>query len=442
MDIDTQIAEWRTYLTSRREVVTPDVDELESHLRDQVDTLRAVGLDDDEAFLVAVKRLGGIDELTREFAREHSDRLWKQLVATPDSEAAEAGSWMMLGWAVLAAVVVQIPRLVQPDLDAAGSFYLRNAALLVLPVVAGYFAWKRRVPPRRLVVPASAFVAGAVLANAYPYVRFGSTEVLTGIHLTIVLWLVFGTVYLGGQWRVRRMDFVRFTGEWFIYYVLIALGGGVLTVLTIEVFAAIGVQVESFVFNWVLPSGAAGAVLVAGWLVEAKQAVIENMAPVLTKVFTPLFVAMFLASVGAMIWTGHGIDQSRDVLILFDVLLVVVLGLLLYSISARDPLAEPAVSDVLQVVLVVAALVIDVLALVAILGRITDMGFTANRTAGLGLNLVLLVNLAWSAWLSIGFLRGHRPFGDLERWQTAYLPVYLIWAILVVAVLPPVFGFS
>ena len=24
------------------------------------------------------------------------------------------------------------------------------------------------------------------------------------------------------------MDFVRFTGEWFIYYVLIALGGGVL----------------------------------------------------------------------------------------------------------------------------------------------------------------------------------------------------------------------
>ena len=30
----------------------------------------------------------------------------------------------------------------------------------------------------------------------------------------------------------------------------------------------------------VLPSGAAGAVIVAAWLVESKQRVVENMAPV------------------------------------------------------------------------------------------------------------------------------------------------------------------
>jgi len=196
------------------------------------------------------------------------------------------------------------------------------------------------------------------------------------------------------------------------------------------------------VSGWVLPSGAAGALLVAGWLVEAKQAVIENMAPVLTRVFTPLFAAMFIASLTAMVWTGHGIDQSRDVLILFDALLVVVLGLLLYSISARDPLAQPTLSDVLQLVLVVSALVIDLLALAAILGRISEFGFTANRTAGLGLNLVLLANLVWSAWLSIGFLLDRRPFDDLERWETSYLPVYAAWAALVVIVLPPLFGFA
>ena len=442
MDIDAQIAEWRTYLASRPEVLSADVDELESHLRDQIDTLQSAGLDHDEAFLVAVKRLGSIDALTREFARAHSERLWKQLVASPETEPIEGQFWVMLGLAITAALVVQIPRLVATDLDAVWSFYLRNASLLVLPTVAGYFAWRRRVPPRRFIAPALVFVVGAVFANVYPFERFGSTEVLTGIHLVVVMWLVLGFVYLGGRWRTNRMDFVRFTGEWLIYYVLIALGGGVLMVLTIEVFAAIGVQADPFVSNWVLPSGAAGAVLVAGWLVEAKQAVIENMAPVLTKVFTPLFATMFIASVGAMIWTGHGIDQSRDVLILFDVTLVVVLGLLLYSISARDPLADPTLPDVLQLVLVVSALMIDLLALGAILGRITEFGFSANRTAGLGLNLVLLGNLGWSAWLSLGFLRGHRPFADLEHWQTGYLPVYAVWATLVVIVFPPVFGFG
>jgi hypothetical protein len=95
-----------------------------------------------------------------------------------------------------------------------------------------------------------------------------------------------------------------------------------------------------------------------------------------------------------------------------------------------------------QLVLVVSALVVDVIALAAILSRITEFGFTPNRTAGLGLNLVLLANLTWSAWLLLAFLRGRRPFADLERWQTAYIPLYAAWAIVVVAVFPPVFGYA
>lgn len=443
MDLEGRIAEWRTYFTSRREVGSADVEELESHLRDQVETLRSAGLDDDEAFLVAVKRLGSLDELTREFSREHSERLWKQLIAAPeDAEPRKGDFGVMLIWACAAAISIQLPRLVWSDTGALSSFYLRNASLLALPMVVGYFAWKRRVPFRRLAPIIAIYLAGAVFANAYPFEQSGQTEALTGMHLPVLLWLALGVAYLGGQWRTNRMEFIRFTGESFIYYTLIALGGGVLVTLAAEVFRAIGINADTFFLQWAIPSGAAGAVLVAAWLVEAKQAVIENMAPVLTKVFTPLFAGLFIASIVAMIWTGHGIDQNRDMLAVFDVLLVVVLGLLLYSISARDPLADPDVSDVFQLVLVVSALIIDVLALFAILSRITDMGFTANRTAGLGLNLVLLVNLAWSAWLSFGFLRGRRPFADLERWQTGYVPAYAAWAALVVVVLPVVFGFA
>ena len=59
------------------------------------------------------------------------------------------------------------------------------------------------------------------------------TEVLTALHLPIALWLAVGFAYVRSRWFADggRMDFVRFSGELAIYYVLIALGGGVLTAL-------------------------------------------------------------------------------------------------------------------------------------------------------------------------------------------------------------------
>jgi hypothetical protein len=237
------------------------------------------------------------------------------------------------------------------------------------------------------------------------------------------------------------MNFVRFTGEWIIYFVLIALGGGVLIAVLASTFDAIGLDTDRFIGSWLLPCGVAGAVVVAARLVEAKQSVVENMAPVLTTVFTPLFGAMFLAAVVAMVATGNAIDVERDLLILFDASLLVVLGLLLYAISARDQSAPPAMRDYVQLLLVLSALVLDVLALIAISSRISEFGFTPNRTVGLGVNLILLVNLSWSAWLSIGFVRGRRPLVALERWQTSYIPTYAVWATLVIVALPPIFSY-
>jgi len=223
--------------------------------------------------------------------------------------------------------------------------------------------------------------------------------------------------------------------------VLIALGGGVLTGLTMMMFNAINIKADWLAEQWLIPCGAMGAVLVGAWLVEAKQSVIENMAPVLTRLFTPLFTVVLLVFLATMVWTGNPIDVKREVLIVFDLLLVLVVGLVLYTASARDPQARPDFFDGLQLLLVVSALVVDALALVAIGARISGFGFTPNRVAALGENLILLVNLTWSAWLYARFLRDRGSFAVLERWQIAYLPVYSIWATLVVVLFPVVFGY-
>ena len=449
VSLEEQIDQWRSYLRHRQAIHAVDVTELEDHLREQIAVLTEAGLTSDEAFLVAVKRMGDLDALSREFAREHSERLWKQLVVAPTEtdEPATGGrtdAIVAFALAVAAAAAIKVPALFGVTFDDDGGFYARNFTLFVLPLLAGYFAWKRRLTPRMLAWLGLAFVAAAVFANVYPFEPEGSTEVLTALHLPIALWLVVGVAYAAIRWRQvdGRMDFVRFSGEWFVYYVLIALGGGVLTAFAVALFESIDVEIEPFIESWLLPCGAVGAVIVAAWLVEAKQSVIENMAPVLTRLFTPLFTAVLVAFLAALLWNSGGLDVERELLIQFNLLLIVVLGLLLYSISARDPLSGPGAFDVLQVVLVVSALVADAVALWAIGARIGEFGFSPNRVAALGANLILLVNLAWSAVLCIRFVRGRGSVAALETWQTAYLPVYAAWAAIVVIAFPPVFGYE
>src|SRR5919106_3260896 len=234
--LESQIAEWRTYVATAPGVNGHDVDELEDHLRHQITDLSAAGLTADEAFVVAVKRMGDLDGLSREFAREHSGRLWKQLILRGDDELARAaGGWLeTIVFAVAAAVVVQVARLAADFPDEEPIWLFRNASLFVLPVLAGYFARRRQLDTRRWVLTAAPFVLSALVVNLYPYRAGSATELLVALHLPVVLWFAVAYPYMGGTVRSheRRMDFVRFTGEWFIYYVLIALGGGVLMGLT------------------------------------------------------------------------------------------------------------------------------------------------------------------------------------------------------------------
>ncbi len=453
--LEKQIGAWRAHLAKSRTITNQDAAELEDHLREQITSLGADGLSEDEAFLVAVKRMGAIDALTREFAREHSDRLWKQLVLSGGEGDFDAGftssgwsrrMWVALALAVAAAVAIKIPGLFGIEFDDKGGFYPLNFGFFILPFIAAYFAWDRPLPRPGRIAAAGVFAVAAITVNAFPFrtSRLADTAILTTLHLPIALWLAVGAAYVGGRWRgsERRMDFVRFTGELFIYYVLIALGGGVLIALTINLFQAIGIKMEPVIQNWIVPCGIAGAALVATWLVEAKQSVIENMAPVLTRIFTPLFALLLIVFIATMLGTGRRIDTQREVLIVFDLLLAVVFGLLLYSISARDAQQAPGFFDWIQLTLIAAALMVDVVALWAIGTRISGFGFTPNRVAALGENIVLLANLAGSAFIYAGFLRGRQAFSRLCGWQMFYLYILAAWAAVVAVLFPLLFGFA
>lgn len=442
--LEAQVDRWRGYVQRHRSISTADVEELEDHLRGQVADLQATGLDDEESFLIAIKRLGNLDAVSREYAREHSERLWKQLALVPGGDdGTGAPSWRELAVVLALAVGAGLAVKAGATWIADENALARNVALLVVPFLAAYFAWKRRLTVPVAATLVGAFAAVAVVVNVYPFERGGSTEVLTVVHTPVILWLLLGVAYVGGRWRSDRgrMDFARFTGELAIYLTLLALGGGVLIGLTFAVLGAVGVDLEPAMEDWILPFAVPGALVVAAWLVEAKKNVVENIAPVLTRVFTPLTIVMLLAVLVVLLSSGGLADVDRDLLILMDAILVLVLCLLLYSLSARDPLTPPGLFDALQLVLVVAALAVDAVMLTTMLTRIAELGSSPNRVAALGLNVLLLVHLAGSAWLTARFLRREAGFATLERWQTRYLPVYGAWATVVVVAFPPVFRF-
>src|SRR6185503_6516046 len=174
--LEEQIGQWRSYLRRRQAIQAVDAAELEDHLREHVAALRAAGLSADEAFLVAVKRMGELDALSREFAREHSERLWKQLVLVstdPAQPAARARTEpiVAVALAVLAAALFKLPALFGFDTAHHATLYARNFGLCVLPLLTGFFVWKRRLDTRTVGWLAAGFAAAVVFANVYPFTR-------------------------------------------------------------------------------------------------------------------------------------------------------------------------------------------------------------------------------------------------------------------------------
>src|SRR6202165_5103690 len=181
----------------------------------------------------------------------------------PDAPAntALAEILVVLSLAVAAALAVKVPALFGLRINGGDEpFYFRNASLFVFPLLTVYFVWKRGSAGATGLWLAVPFAAAGVFANIFPFRTGGDTERLAALHLPIALWLTVGFAYVRSRWFAdgRGMDFVRFSGEFVIYYVLIALGGGVVTGFTFMMFRAIDMNPEWFGAGWPVPCGGAG----------------------------------------------------------------------------------------------------------------------------------------------------------------------------------------
>jgi hypothetical protein len=442
-DLEKQVRLWRHHIQSRGTMHEADVEELENHLKDQIDELKTRGLSDEEAFLIGVKRLGRADTLSKEFSKVNTENLWKQLMIVPQHRTfKEIGFIIVL--CLLGGTLAKVPELFGYHISKGSEiFYFKNLSFFILPFISIYFIWKSSTRPGPAVWTILVFLISAILVNSYPSFKPFHNAILTGIHLPILLWLMAGLAYTGTNWKNEeaRMDFIRFTGETFIYTVLILCGLGVLIAFVNTIFSSIGIDTMKINREYLMVYGGVASPVIAVYLVQAKKAIIENLAPVLAKIFSPLFLLTMLSFLFVMIVLGKSPYMERDFLIGFDIMLVLVLGLVLYEISARPDQDKPGLFDYLNLSLIIIALIIDAIALSAIIFRLSAFGATPNKVAALGENIILLINLVGLAVLNIRFMAGKTGFRALEGFQTRYLPVYAIWAGIVVFLFPVIFGF-
>jgi len=382
-DLEASVRAWTDGLRLRGAFRSEDIVELEGHLREEVDGLVKVGLSTEEAFLVAEHRIGRPDALAAEYAKVHGEP-WRGMAfdALTDADRGRLRRSLVLATAlaIVAALLSQVPRLFGATLFGSEPpvAWLKNAPLFFMPFAAVFYAVRSRPKPALLAVTAGVFAAAGLLLNLYPWAGADrQTLLLAALHQPVMLWLVVGLAFMAGRWREdgARMDFLRATGEAFIYGTLILCGGAVLTFFTVAIFAALGLQIMQPYLQTVGIGGAAAAPVVAVFLVDAKKSIVENIAPVLSRIFTPLFLATMVAFLVVMAVLRRSPLSDRDTLLAFNVMLILVLALVIYNLTARRSTGGRTWTDWLNLALIACAAAVDAVALASIVGRILSFGW-------------------------------------------------------------------
>ena len=363
---------------------------------------------------------------------------WSWPVAPP------LGQFMavLIGLALAAGTYAKLPGFLDLASLKAENFYIRHLPFFVLPAFAALLGFRYR-PSRRIVLSVVGVFAAAWLFMVLRPAPSGSdTMFLSVLHVPLLLWLVSGLAALGVSWKrpSARIAYLQLTSEVLVVTGLVLVGGAVLTALTIGLFEAIGVSVEVWYTNWVVPYGAVAAPLVALYLVSLRRDD-QRLAPTMARVFGPLALITLAAYLPTLLLQGANPLDDRDTLIAFNVMLVAAFVLVVLLVTEQSRLKRTW-TDGVAVALMVLAILIDLIALGAIVGRLFEGGITPNRLAVLGANVLVLAHLSVVLVAAVQLLAGKSDRSRLERGVAGFLPVYAAWAAVVIFAFPLFFGFG
>ena len=322
-------------------------------------------------------------------------------------------------------------------------FYTRNLAIIVFNGIILFTFWQNRnFDKKRIIMYGLIILILSLFIIFLPNTESDSIT-LSLIHVPLFLWCLFGLSFISFDYKntVKRIEFIRFNGEFLIMTGLILIAGGLLTGITIGLFSVINMNIENFYLEYIAVFGGVAAPIISFYLIRLYPNITNKITPVIARVFTPLVLITLVIYLISMIFSTSNILEDRDLLLLFNVMLLAVLAIIVFSISELDKSKEKNVNVFILFLLATLAIVINSIALIAIISRITN-GLTPNRTVVLVSNILIFINLILIAKNLYKSYFKNKQLDSVEQTVAKYLTIYAVWTIIVIFILPFVFGLN
>jgi hypothetical protein len=256
------------------------------------------------------------------------------------------------------------------------------------------------------------------------------------------MWCVFGLIYIDFNIKDqrKRIEFIRHNGDLAILGAIILIAGGALTGITVLLFHAIGINIEMFYFNNIVLIGLVSAPIVTTYIIENFNTLTDKFASIVASLFSPLVLFTLVVYLIAIIFSAKDPYNDRNFLLIFNIMLIGVMGIIVFSISETSIYAKQNFNRMVLLILSIITLIINLIALSAIFYRLSKYGLTPNRLAILVSNILIFGNLIL---ITIDLFRINLKKSEPDKVEltiSKYLPVYLLWIMIVVFGFPIIFG--
>lgn len=340
---------------------------------------------------------------------------------------------------LVAGVIAKLPAFLPISEDF---FYPRNIGFIIFPALMFYFAWKNKLATGKIAFIAGTTLVGLIFINSLPDVKSSDTLVLSCIHLLLFLWSILGFVFVGEIKNndEKRLSYLKYNGDLVVMTTLILIAGAIMTGITIGLFSLIGFNIEKFYFENIVIFGLPAAPIVGSYLIQTNTQLVGKVSPVIAKIFSPLVLVTLVIYLIAMIYSGKDPYNDRQFLLIFNGLLIGVMAIIFFSVAETS--RTKSMSEVWVLILLsVVTIIVNGIALSAILFRISEWGITPNRAAVLGGNVLILINLLLVTVQLFRVLSKKADITGVRKVIAFYLPIYCLWAMIVTFLFPFLFGF-
>ncbi|MFP4342258.1 MAG: hypothetical protein ACLFQO_17560 [Cyclobacteriaceae bacterium] len=307
-----------------------------------------------------------------------------------------------------------------------------------------YFAWLNKLSAAKIAFIAGAAMAGLLFINFLPMDERSDTLLLSCIHLLLFLWFILGFAYVGEARNkyALRLNYLKYNGDLVVMTTLILISGGIMTAITIGLFSLIGYNIEQFYFQNIVVFGLPAAPILGTFLTQNNPHLVGKVSPVIAKIFSPLVLLMLLIYLIAMLYSGKDPFYDREFLLIFNALLIGVMAIIFFSLAETAERTKNRTESWMFFLLSLLTILVNGIALSAILFRIAEWGITPNRAAVLGGNVLMLFHLLLVAGQLLSLISRKKNMDGLGDAIASYLPVYLFWTVIVTFIFPLIFNFG